>query len=334
MKIRQRCLNMLSWIDKTIQENQNIERIKKMFKKIIGLVLLAGLVAVLLIGAVNRTQARTDGQQNNQARGRYASEQAESDLSILEIGTAQKAPGSPQTRGFGGRNSWGDVDAESGSWSNGRNFSSGMDTSPGYGNWNAAQDHEAFIAVEGELSDSDEAALIFMREEEKLAHDVYLALYDQWGLPIFSNISRSEQSHTEAVKDLLEAYGVPDTASSEPGVFNNPDLQTLYHELVADGLQSLPEALRVGALIEEIDILDLQQRLAETNNTAVQTVFNNLLEGSFNHLRAFTSTLNTQTGEIYQPRYMTLEEFQAAFSSSNEAGNQARGTRGKRGVNP
>jgi hypothetical protein len=305
-----------------------------MFKKIVIGTLLAGLIGILLLGAVNRTQAKSEGQQNNQARGRYASEPTGSELSALELGTASQETGSPQTRGFGGGNGRGNVDVENGSWSNGKNSSSEMDSPSGYGNGNAAQEHEAILAVEGELSEADEAALIFMREEEKLAHDVYLALYDQWELPIFSNISQSEQSHTEAVKDLLEAYGVPDTASSELGVFKNPELQALYEQLIAQGSQSLAEALRVGAAIEEIDILDLQKRLADTDNTAIQTVFNNLLQGSYNHLRAFTSTLTTQTGEIYQPQYMALEDFQAAVSSSIEAGNQARGLRGKRGVNP
>ena len=46
------------------------------------------------------------------------------------------------------------------------------------------------------LSAKEASDLIFLREEEKLARDVYLALYDAWGTPIFLNISSSEQKHT------------------------------------------------------------------------------------------------------------------------------------------
>ena len=174
-----------------------------------------------------------------------------------------------------------------------------------------------------DLSTSDIEALIFMREEEKLAHDVYLVLYDQWGATIFQNISRSEQTHTEAVKSLLDAYQIADPASGQSGEFTNPDLQALYDELVERGSLSLTEALRVGAAIEEIDILDLQQRLAETENSSVTRLFNNLLQGSYHHLNAFTTTLLTQGGEAYQPQYMTMENYQA-MQGAGPNGNRMR----------
>ena len=37
------------------------------------------------------------------------------------------------------------------------------------------------------LSDAEAATLVFMREEEKLARDVYITLYDQWEHPVFNN---------------------------------------------------------------------------------------------------------------------------------------------------
>ena len=86
-----------------------------------------------------------------------------------------------------------------------------------------------------------------MREEEKLADDVYIMLYEKWGKRIFQNISRSEQTHTDAIKALLTRYELPDPASSSTGVFTNPDLQTLYNDLIARGSESLAEAFEVGA---------------------------------------------------------------------------------------
>jgi len=145
-------------------------------------------------------------------------------------------------------------------------------------------------AVE-DLTETEVDGLIYMREEEKLARDLYLALYEQWGLPLFQNIAGSEQTHTDAVKHLLDVYGIADPAEDTAGIFTNPDLQALYDELIATGSRSLADALKVGAAIEEIDILDLRAALEEATNPEVRQVYENLLKGSENHLRAFTAIL-------------------------------------------
>ena len=165
-----------------------------------------------------------------------------------------------------------------------------------------------------DLSADEAASLIFMREEEKLARDVYNALYAVWGQQTFVNIAASEQAHMDEIKVLLDRYGLDDPAL-EPGVFTNLDLQALYDQLVAQGSISLVDALKVGAAIEEIDILDLQERLALTDNPDIQAAFNNLLSGSASHLRSFTSVLFTQTGETYIPQYLTAEAYQAILDS-------------------
>ena len=147
------------------------------------------------------------------------------------------------------------------------------------------------LAVPGTLSEEEAASLLFMREEEKLAHDGYVTLYDQWGLRVFRNIAASEQKHTGAVARLLDAYGLEDpTIGNGVGEFTNPTLQALYDDLVAQGSISAAEALKVGVAIEELDIADLEQRIAETDNADIQLVYSNLLAGSANHLRAFSTT--------------------------------------------
>ncbi|MBK8795548.1 MAG: DUF2202 domain-containing protein [Anaerolineales bacterium] len=149
------------------------------------------------------------------------------------------------------------------------------------------------LTVPGALSEDERASLLFMREEEKLAHDVYVTLYDQWGLRVFNNIAASEQKHTDAIAALLNAYGLTDpTIGNGVGEFTNPDLQALYDELVAQGSASVTEALKVGVAIEELDITDLEQRIAETDSSDIQRVYSNLLAGSTNHLRAFSSNLS------------------------------------------
>ncbi len=174
----------------------------------------------------------------------------------------------------------------------------------------------------GDLSDAEVASLLYMREEEKLARDVYLTLGEQWDVQIFQNIAQSEQMHMDAVKDLLDRYGLEDPAAGKDiGEFTDPELQALYDQLVAQGSQSLADALKVGGAIEEIDILDLEERIAETDNVDIKTVYENLMRGSRNHLRAFASTLETMTGETYEPQYLSAEEYAAIVNSGMEQGN-------------
>jgi hypothetical protein len=143
------------------------------------------------------------------------------------------------------------------------------------------------------LTADEEAALLYLREEEKLARDVYLVLYDTWQKRIFSNIARSELNHMDAVKILLDRYGVPDPVSGNGiGVFANPDLQALHDALLARGRVSASEAIAVGILIEQKDIDDLQEFLTGTDKFDLQTVYSNLLDGSESHLAAFTSQLS------------------------------------------
>lgn len=165
----------------------------------------------------------------------------------------------------------------------------------------------------------DTAGLLYMYEEEKLARDVYNALYGLWGQATFQNIAASEQAHMDAVGALLSGYGIALPGTSA-GVFNDPSLQALYNDLMAAGSLSLADALRVGATIEEVDIMDLQSRLALTTNADIQLVYGNLMNGSFNHLRNFVGALERQTGEVYQPQYLSADLYQSIMASANGNG--------------
>lgn len=183
------------------------------------------------------------------------------------------------------------------------------------------------ILAVGDLSAQEVADLLYMREEEKLARDVYLTLYDQWGLNIFNNIAGSEQNHTDSVKSMLENYGVTDIIQNdERGVFVNEELQALYDELVEKGGASLAEALKVGGLVEEVDILDLEKAIGQTDKADIKLMYQNLLKASLNHLSAFSSNYQNQTGLVYEPQLMTQEAFEEAISNSPRGG-QGRGNR-------
>ena len=167
------------------------------------------------------------------------------------------------------------------------------------------------------LSTAEQASLTFMREEEKLARDVYLYLASLWGasVPTFTNIASSEATHMAAVLTLLQRYGLPDpAAASGTGQFTDPKLQVLYDQLVASGSGSLVEALKVGAAIEEIDILDLQAALSFVDNRDTRLVYDSLLSGSRNHLQAFVRALQLQ-GVTYVPQYLAPADYAAIVGS-------------------
>jgi hypothetical protein len=159
------------------------------------------------------------------------------------------------------------------------------------------------------LTAGEEAELQYMREEEQLARDVYTVLAEKWSdATVFARIAQSEQRHMDAVKVVLDRYGVADpAAAAKPGEFTNAELQKLYGQLVAEGSKSLAAALAVGVKIEQVDIADLEKALAETDNADLERLYGNLLRGSNNHLQAFTSStdgkLPVQSGQGRGPGF-------------------------------
>jgi hypothetical protein len=268
-----------------------------MLKKIIVAAIFVTIIGVLVFGAVNRSLAKVNGESESLSEDSYGSivVKTENDL------PTEKNDSSPEF----------EIDQE-------------VETSHS----NVA----VYLppASEDGLSEGEVAGLLYMREEEKLAHDVYAFFYSLYGTQNFQNISQSELTHTEAVKTLIDRYGLTDPASSEMGVFTNPDLQALYNELITLGSQSFVEALKVGAAIEEIDILDLQEYLAQTDKADIQTVYENLLLGSENHLRAFVARYSTETGETYVPQYLSLDAFQVIINADTQV---SRGNQGSGGSN-
>lgn len=146
----------------------------------------------------------------------------------------------------------------------------------------------------GQLPAAVAADLAFAREEEKMARDLYALFADKYGgARPFSNITRSEQRHYDAVGALLTRYGVRDPAAGKPaGVFANAEIQRLFNAWKAEGLTSQQAANKVGVALEKRDIADLERQVARTDVPDVKLVFSNLLAGSRHHLAAFTRALN------------------------------------------
>lgn len=173
------------------------------------------------------------------------------------------------------------------------------------------------INPSAEISIEEADMLKYMREEEKLARDVYTTLSAQYSVPVFANIAKSEQRHMDRVLCLLKYYNIDDPASAEIGIFNNQDLQELYNSLIAQGSTSLINALTVGATIEDADIHDLNQYVGQTENEAIITIFNHLACGSGNHMRAFSRLLN-RNDVVYTPQFISQDEYNTILSAENK----------------
>lgn len=171
-----------------------------------------------------------------------------------------------------------------------------------------------------ELSDKEIAGLIQMREEEKLARDVYKTLGNIWSTRVFSNISASEQTHTDAIKALLVRYGIKDPVTSDTvGVFTSKNMQELYNTLTTKGKASLSDALVVGATIEDLDIRDLENLKKETTKEDILITYNNLQKGSRNHMRAFIKNIKANGG-LYTPQYISNSDYELIINRSQERG--------------
>jgi hypothetical protein len=157
----------------------------------------------------------------------------------------------------------------------------------------SASAQPACCMATGTITAEEAAGLLFMYEEEKMARDVYAYFATKYTLPVFRNITKSEQVHMNVVKNLIVGFKVEDGDILEKGAgeFVNTELAELYTTLKAQGDASLKAALEVGVLIEEVDIEDLETQLLTVTNQSIKTVYTNLLAASKVHLKAFSSKL-------------------------------------------
>lgn len=180
----------------------------------------------------------------------------------------------------------------------------------GNSNVDKAPNTQSSQTTQSALTVDETIDLQFMREEEKLARDVYLTLDRQWGdkTRVFARIAESEEKHTSTVGFLLAKFGVEDPVVNDTiGVFTNQELQALYDELVEKGSHSITDALHVGALIEEVDMRDILAAMSRTDERAITVAYSNLLDGSKSHLRAFVRVIETY-GITYEAQVLDAEE--------------------------
>lgn len=171
----------------------------------------------------------------------------------------------------------------------------------------AAATTAASAAAPESLNDDQKYALAFMWHEEKLAHDLYLALNDVNPAMQLSNIAnKSEITHVAMVEALVKTYDINITnledytvAYSEdelralaPGTFAIPEIQKRYDTLYVQGVESLAASLETGCKVEVIDVEDLNGAIATAaGHQDIIDTFELLRSQSYNHYWAFDGAL-------------------------------------------
>jgi hypothetical protein len=142
------------------------------------------------------------------------------------------------------------------------------------------------------LTDAELADILFLREEEQLAHDLYARWAGMYTVPVFSNIAASEITHYNEVQLLIDRYGLGDHRIGNASAgYTDPAIQSLHATLAAQGDASMTGAFESSLAVEVRDIADLDKALANTTRADITQVYSNLRRGSENHKSAFLRQL-------------------------------------------
>ena len=182
----------------------------------------------------------------------------------------------------------------------------------------------------GKITGAQREELLVLHEEEKLARDVYNKLGEKYPLNPFKNIPRSEENHIDATADLLKYHDIPVPEKGKPGEYDSGDLQKLYRKLVKRGGKSEIEALKVGALVEEVDIKDLRAMAADAPSKVAKALAEQLEAASYNHLRAFVRNLQAR-GVDYEPEVLKPALYKEIVGDADDTRGGGRGPGAGRG---
>lgn len=175
----------------------------------------------------------------------------------------------------------------------------------------------SFAQTMANLSEDETKGILLMLEEEKLARDVYLVLDEKWNSTVFSHISNAEQRHYDKMNSLAKKFNLTiplSVSNDENGKFQNKKLQKAYDEMVEIGNVSLENALQIGANVEELDIQDLTEAMAGTENEDILKVYSQLKQASEKHLQSFNKNLANE-GVEYTPAILSQKDFDAIINA-------------------
>ena len=171
----------------------------------------------------------------------------------------------------------------------------------------------------GILSQEEIDALMHMREEEKLARDIYTVLAKTTSSAVFENIPRSEQGHMDAFDQLLDRYDISDPVTDESaiGVFTDPQFIKLFETLKEKGQRSDKDAFEVGAMVEDLNMSNLIRYSNATDKPDLKLAYNTLLDQSKNHMSAFVRQLD-RLGYSFEPQYISENQLEVAINEGQE----------------
>lgn len=173
-----------------------------------------------------------------------------------------------------------------------------------------------------QLNESESNGIIYINGDEKAAYDFYTIMYEKYNSVIFNNISQSEKTHMDKMRELAVQFGINESElgfNSGAGIFINKKHQSLYDEMILMGGYSVLDAYRAAARFEETDINDLRENLSKTSNEAIISTYQYLDEASQNHLRAFVKNMKKE-GMNYKPFILSQDEFDKIMSVKSKAG--------------
>lgn len=144
--------------------------------------------------------------------------------------------------------------------------------------------------------------LEYMGDEETLAYDLYNKLYELYSFKQFKNIAQnSEINHIKSVQALIRKYEIigndlydKEVSELTPGTYAITEIQDLYDNLYAKGIQTKQDALEVGCMVEVTDVDDLDKYITTAQNSNaddIVTIYEYLRKGSYNHYWAFDTGL-------------------------------------------
>jgi hypothetical protein len=268
-----------------------------------------GMLAVSLVGGTVYILARPETEKTAQTEHVAGASGGGSQGQGAGNRSGEASSGSAESRSGRSGESAAGIESQSNRGKDSTEVGSGMDAAP--------------------LAAEEVPGVISLLEEEKLARDVYLALYQEWGYEAFGNISESEQSHMDALIGVLDRAGVADpTAGYGSGEFATAAVQDLYAAFVEQGGESLAAALQAGAAIEEMDILDIERLQAKIEATGLLRVLENLRQGSIRHLQAYSKAYEQESGIAYTPQYLSQEAFDVLMSGPGRGNGGGKGNGG------
>ncbi len=159
------------------------------------------------------------------------------------------------------------------------------------------------------LTTTEAGDILFMREEEQLAYDLYTRWYGMYSIPVFSNIAASETMHVNEVRCFIGRRLQGDRIGNATTGYHNATIQSLYNSLTPQGDADLTGALEASLAVEERDIADLDHALAGTTRADIIQIYSNLRRGSENHRSAFLR----QPGRVKVPVAFFLQIFLRVF---------------------